>query len=496
LVEYFGERIIAFSSGVIDEKMIKLKNPIVAFALLALAANTALRFHSWLVATTEEQGVSIAENRSLLLRRENFYERSLRILKSKGIDPTSLRFQRMLNHRQHRHDLMMTSGQVMRKLRPLREVWLRDGKNAKNGGERVEAAAALAEEIEMNMRRVNDYKPLEICNRPTEVGTVEGLEFLQQHAQCDEITNKQPIYVLKKVNAYGRTGNHITEFQHAIQESRDKGFQLGIHVNSWAMRLLREMWVTTTSDDWQEKFEQAFCVKVFLYDWELNDWEVIPEDTKELLLYKSHIPLANYMASQQHILRSLFRYYDSGDDTRFRGLQGTCSGIDAIFEGDRKDAVYSVIHSRSLEGEPGLRLLGTTADRSGCDPVAALEMRPDYVKSILKPLGMLDYPIVFITDGQDPSVLERLKADPDIGPQIRAVPEEASWIGGDLTLAIMSNVFIGNPASSFASFIAKSRLALGFGHSYMFRAKDENGKWKTVCGDHCVFDRTIQEVRA
>eukprot|EP00580_Thalassiosira_gravida_P008657 CAMPEP_0201627596 /NCGR_PEP_ID=MMETSP0493-20130528/2746_1 /ASSEMBLY_ACC=CAM_ASM_000838 /TAXON_ID=420259 /ORGANISM="Thalassiosira gravida, Strain GMp14c1" /LENGTH=62 /DNA_ID=CAMNT_0048098097 /DNA_START=1 /DNA_END=186 /DNA_ORIENTATION=+ len=62
--------------------------------------------------------------------------------------------------------------------------------------------------------------------------------------------------------------------------------------------------------------------------------------------------------------------------------------------------MYSVIHSRSLEGEPGLRLLGNLAHRSGCDPVAALEMKPDYIKAILKPLGMMKHPIVFITDGQ------------------------------------------------------------------------------------------------
>jgi len=52
----------------------------------------------------------------------------------------------------------------------------------------------------------------------------------------------------------------------------------------------------------------------------------------------------------------------------------------------------------------------------------------------------------------------------------------------------------GNPASTFSGFIAKSRLALGFGHSYLFRAKDENGAWRTVCGDHCIFDKSILSV--
>ncbi|KAL7542918.1 hypothetical protein ACHAXR_012360, partial [Thalassiosira sp. AJA248-18] len=173
-----------------------------------------------------------------------------------------------------------------------------------------------------------------------------------------------------------------------------------------------------------------------------------------------------------------------------------CSGIKSVFGEDRASAIYSVIHSRRLEGKPGLRLLGNLSSLSGCDPVAALEMRPDYIKSILEPLGMLKFPIVIITDGQDLRVLQRLMDDPELGPLIRLVPREARWIGGDVTLATMSNVFIGNPASSFSGFITKARLSLGFGHSYLFRAKDKNGEWRTVCGDHCVFDKSIYGVMA
>jgi len=37
-------------------------------------------------------------------------------------------------------------------------------------------------------------------------------------------------------------------------------------------------------------------------------------------------------------------------------------------------------------------------------------------------------------------------------------------------------------------FIAKSRLALGTGHNFIYRAKDENEEWTTACGDSCLFD--------
>jgi len=123
--------------------------------------------------------------------------------------------------------------------------------------------------------------------------------------------------------------------------------------------------------------------------------------------------------------------------------------------------------------------------------MAALDMEPEYVKAILEPLGMLKHPILFITDHQRPEILEKLLADPDIGPNIRLIPEGSSWVGGDITVALMSNVFIGNPASSFSGFIAKSRVALGYDTNYLFRRKNQNGKWVDVCDHRCIFDKKV-----
>jgi hypothetical protein len=123
-------------------------------------------------------------------------------------------------------------------------------------------------------------------------------------------------------------------------------------------------------------------------------------------------------------------------------------------------------------------------------------MEPDYIKAILEPLGMLNYPIVLITDGQDSSVAGRLLADKDIAPMLRLVPNRARWVGGDITLAIMSNVFIGNPASTLSGFIAKSRLALGLENTHMFRAKNKKGEWVSVCDITCIFSRRVMKSMA
>ena len=242
--------------------------------------------------------------------------------------------------------------------------------------------------------------------------------------------------------------------------------------------------------------------KIIKSEEELQDYNVLEMTTKELFGYTSDVPYDEYVASTQYSIRALFQNYNTGTNGRHvrgnRRVQDMCSGINALFNnnGSRgaNGVLYSVIHSRHLEGAPGLRLLNKVCRHAKCDTKAALEMRPDYIKSILAPLGMLQHPIVLITDGQDFSVIQRLMADEDIGPMLRVVPEEASWIGGDLTLGIMSNVFIGNPASTFSTFIAKSRLSLGFGQNYLFRRKTAEGVWVTSCGDGCVFDKRVMDV--
>ena len=220
--------------------------------------------------------------------------------------------------------------------------------------------------------------------------------------------------------------------------------------------------------------------------------------TKQLFGYTSQAPYDEYVASTQYSIRALFQNYNTGKNGRHirgnRHVQDMCSGINALFPMDKGRVLYSVIHSRHLEGAPGLRLLNKVCRHAKCDTKAALEMRPDYIKSILAPLGMMEHPILLITDGQDFAVIQRLMADADIGPKLKVVPEEASWIGGDLTLGIMSNVFIGNPASTFSTFIAKSRLSLGFGHNYLFRRKTAEGVWVSSCGDGCVFDKRVMDV--
>ena len=352
--------------------------------------------------------------------------------------------------------------------------------------------------------------PINICNRRAPIEHNRDVQLTKKYGSC-LILNQPPeettAIVLDGIGAWGRTGNNLIEFFHALQIGQDKGYVVAIRHGGWVSHLLLNMWFAVQYDDfddmtaWMHHIEQTFCV--FIYVEEQKEKlerfkEVIEMDTEELFRHKTSSNINDYVEYQGHVLRNLWRNYHRGRgfNLRRQPVSDNCSVMNAMFGSEKRSAMYSVIHSRSLEGEPGKRLLGRISEFSGCDPLAALEMRPDYIKAILAPLDMLKKPIIFITDNQAPEILERLQADPDIGPNLRLIPDEVSWVGGDVTVGVMADVFIGNPASTFSGFIAKSRVALGYNNTYMFRKIKEDGTWGDV-GDHrTIFDKKIMHAMA
>ena len=316
-----------------------------------------------------------------------------------------------------------------------------------------------------------------------------------------EFNPDTPTLVLEGYETYGRTGNHIITLFNAIQYTRDNQFQLCIMYNSWAMNVILQYFFADrnhdgTEQEWKDRIERTLCIKVIHDTEDVAGWRVVLKDAVDLFRYKSFSPPEEIVANKLSVLRTLFRHYNTGQGTNQFGdtSRNMCSGVNALL-GNRIEGLeppppseatnYTVIHLRYLEGN--VKLLLSQSMRTGCDPAGALEMSPDYVKSILKEAGMMNNPVIVITDNQQRKSLGMLLDDPEIGPQIQVVPESARWFGGDAMLAILANVFIGNPASTMTTFIASSRVALGFGEgNYLYRALDEDGHWFTVCGNECL----------
>jgi len=380
--------------------------------------------------------------------------------------------------------------------------------NTTNDEEKVDTTTDQKGDIPINLSRVGSAltpMPLEVCGRVAPIPHDIDVRRTRKYRECPLLQDppeQTTLLLLEGLETFGRTGNNLIEFLHALQFARDHNAVVGVMMGSWPMHLITFMWMAIQDNNiaaWRIFMERAFCIKTFNDPEETEKYkEVIHMDTEDLFMYTQDGPFYQYVEFQGHILRTLFRSYNNGIGVNMRQkpVKDMCSVIEAIFGNEKHSAVYSVVHSRSLEGRPGQRLLRKIARNTGCDPRAALDMTPEYVKAVLEPRGMLDRPILFITDHQRPEILENLLADPDIGPNIRLIPEDASWVGGDITLAVMADVFIGNPASSFSGFIAKSRVSLGYDDNYLFRKKNDDGEWVDVCDERCIFDHKVMNVMA
>ena len=366
----------------------------------------------------------------------------------------------------------------------------------------------------MAARDIFTITPLEVCGRMGAISPQKEQQIINYFTNQCPLHHKQiiafddPIFLIEGQDPYGRTGNKLLGFLHALEKARKTGRVVAIVIDSWALPVLTNFFFAIKERDfegWQEQMEKTFCIKLLTSEEVPKYTNAVRRDAKDIFMYtgESDDGIEGYIEFQTYHIRNLLRNYNDGEglNSQRKPVRNMCISLDEIFGHDRRTQVYSVIHSRSFNSRPlerkaGMDQLKRIALKSGCDPVAALEMSPEYVKAILKPIGMLKYPIVLISDGQDLSVAERLLNDPEISPNLRLVPNRAKWVGGDITLAIMSNVFIGNPASSFSGFIAKSRLALGFDNTFMFRAQNEKGQWVNVCDDSCIFSKRIMKSMA
>jgi hypothetical protein len=309
--------------------------------------------------------------------------------------------------------------------------------------------------IESQTSTVYDKSPLSVCGRPAANVPEQDQKLITKfQSNCHPVGPDDPILLIEGVETFGRTGNNLIEFLHALEKAQNEGMTVGIMIDSWVVPVITSMWMAIQDNDmdgWKQHMERTFCIKMLSRDELSNYTNIVHMETRDLFMYKTRQSLPEYIEFQTFHIRNLFRNYNTGVgvDIRHRNVNDMCAGINGLFgPNGQSSQIYSVIHSRNLEGA-GHELLARVATNSGCDPEAALNMEPEYIKAILEPIGMLSHPIVFLTDHQRPEILKRLLADRDIGPMIHLVPDDASWVGGDITLGIMANAFIGNPASTF-----------------------------------------------
>ena len=278
-------------------------------------------------------------------------------------------------------------------------------------------------------------EPFVVCGR---VAQFHRASRPLPQTSCPKYKSRKTLLLTKK-QPHGEAEERLRTFLRAAQFARDQRMPLAITADSWAAQALTTYFFMTGGDDWKSLMAESLCLRI-LEKKPKRSWKYRTVPPTVLFHYKSKAPKEERAASQLQLLRALFRHHNTGPGPHGAAVPDMCSGIDALFAspGDgagtgRQEVTYSALHLRDL-GRNRLRQAC-----QGCDPVAAQEMRPAYVKAILGPLDMLTHPIVVLSDEHlgSEEVLQRLREDPQIGPRILVVPEAARWLGGDATLAVM-----------------------------------------------------------
>ncbi|KAL3761162.1 hypothetical protein ACHAWU_000257 [Discostella pseudostelligera] len=280
---------------------------------------------------------------------------------------------------------------------------------------------------------------------------------------------------------FGHIGNQIDSLLHAFDYARENRLHLGIFFHSWAMDVISSMFYESDSfETLQYELMQDLGIEVIRKHVQLERYdEILSKNAKQLYFHSLENQTRDYWRElmQDHIsiLQQLFMRYNRGYGYVHSGLRAedSCTTLSTLFRDRVREVKYSVIHFRSFEDKAASRLV-KIADKIGITiEGGVMTMSPDYITSILLPLGMLDYPIILITDGESTDVERELFNDPIIGPKLIVLSNKVALDGADIALAVLSDVFIGNPASGTAGFIARSRMALGYSaeSTQLFRKK-------------------------
>ena len=316
-------------------------------------------------------------------------------------------------------------------------------------------------DIRRQLRVANQSNSLPVCDRPTNIDPLEQQQITDQYAtKCQGLWHRGKIVLLLEGETKGGVGNQFIKFVNALQFTRDHDIILGIMADSWATRLLNDVFKAYQGEDGLAKLGQDLCIKVFHSPEETLGWKRLnlgdkPEEiATRLFNYKSSSSLEDYMNTGRYVLQSIHK-----------NAAEQCKSIDSIFGTENRDvldrryhprrqAIYTVIHLAPNRGDQG-ESLKLIAEQSGCDPKAALNMKPEFIKSILDKsvldtqsgfrTSMLNHPIIVITDDDHSTTdqLERLQNDTALGRHIRTMRPVSRLVGADLTMAMMATVFIG-----------------------------------------------------
>jgi len=296
--------------------------------------------------------------------------------------------------------------------------------------------------------------------------------------------NKE-VVLLKKQDHFGSLGCQLNSFFHAYDVAYDAKLPLYITKDSWVLETLFPLFFGPSrsvekNTELYSTIEETLGVKFVESEEVLKSGGMtvpnLPMNPTALFYtVTKNLKASEIRDRRDTILRKLFQYPSQ------YGAMNVCSTFQTLV-GKEINKKYTVIHI----ADPAQKsYMSKLSQSTGEDHTAASEMRPDYVKNILQRLDMLEHDIYPVDSNEnvDHDVHTRLLKDPDLASHIKCVKDEWSkHTGGNIYLAVMADVYLGNPLDQMSLWVARMRFALGMKNTFIFTEK-KGDQWVSYFND-------------
>ena len=334
----------------------------------------------------------------------------------------------------------------------------------------------------MSGYHVNEHRMTLATGSISEIGIDMDLmasKYISEDKDFDpaEITH---VYHIGHGRPFGRSNNQIISILHAIDIALDNHGDLPknhavVALSKWAYEIVKGIFYNGSNTTEFPILLEQLRPALLLHEDRLEDLG-LSESNNKTQIYLSAKDAYYYVKKnrkrltpqiirkrRQAVLGTLFQHGVAERNlVLYNVVKDHINANSRLFGNNKNNKLeYVTIHSRWLEGECERRV-GRFLPKDEC------WMTPSYIKSIMG--GTIDKPIVIIGDGQKKEIIEKLALDPDIGPALiipqEILPENVEIAGStqpwsDMMVAIMSDIFIGTRASSFATIVGLFRVVRG-----------------------------------
>lgn len=312
-----------------------------------------------------------------------------------------------------------------------------------------------------------------VCGRKMPFSLFDATKWPTKSVSLKTDDRFREVILLEKGKLIGDLGARLDSFFNAYEFAHDENLPLYVAHDSWAIDALSPLFFgPATAVERDAQFwgivQDVLDVKVVKNEASLDSFGVEVRQyvsPRDLLTYSSqHSNRGEIENHRKTILRKLFRY------PSHHGVRNACAAYESL-HGTDFSKKYTVMHVAG----PKRKNDTTTTNKNALKGRDSMDV--DRAKGILKPLGMLERDVYLInsSSGVYSDNIGQV-AHAAAGSQLNVVdlPQQFRHEGSYFYLAVLSDVYLGDPADRTSAWIARMRDALGMRNTFVFPEKGKN----------------------